>query len=221
VLYRLRLSLLLLATLSLSSLAAAETAHKELSLRLTNGFDFPIGAPDAIGYHRSRGFITGRHLGEDWVANGSSNHSLGKPVYSTGRGTVLLARDVHVDWGKVIVIRHAYLENNRVYFIDSLYAHLDQIEVKEGATIERGQKIGTIGNNHGMYSAHLHFEIHKNLKIGVNHTGFKKTLVNYWIPKEFIASRRSLAGKEKKVGLPITHFDIPSPSLFNLKKHYT
>ena len=45
---------------------------------------------------------------------------------------------------------------------DSVYAHLDRILVREGKQIVRGQQIGTIGTNRGMYTAHLHFEVRKN-----------------------------------------------------------
>lgn len=208
----------------IASIAFSGTLHagiffKPTSIKLTSGFDFPVARPDADGYYKSRGFRAGRHLGEDWVTDSGSRHSLGQPVYNIGQGVVLLARDIHVAWGNVIVIRHAYLEKNKICFADALYAHLDHIDVKEGATVERGQKIGTIGNNHGMYPSHLHFEIHKNLNIGVNHTSFARTLVNYWIPTEFIVKRRSLPGGERKTILPITHFDIPSPSSYAARKH--
>jgi murein DD-endopeptidase MepM/ murein hydrolase activator NlpD len=197
----------------------ATSPGKATPIKFANGFDFPIARPNAEGYYKSRGLRVGGHLGEDWLADGGSSHSFGQPVYNIGKGIVLLARDIHVAWGNVIVIRHAYLEKQKVCFADSLYAHLDHIDVKEGATVERGQKIGTIGNNHGMYPSHLHFEIHKNLNVGVNHTGFAKTLVNYWIPSEFIAKRRSLSGGERKTTLPITHFDIPSPSSYVARRH--
>lgn len=199
----------------------AEFFFKPSSIKLADGFDFPVAYPNAEGYYKSRGFRTGGHLGEDWVADGGSSRSLGEPVYSIGRGIVVLARDIHVAWGNVIVIRHGYFEKNELFFVDSLYAHLDHLDVKEGTTIERGQKIGTIGNNHGMYPSHLHFEIHKNLNVGVNHTGFSKTLVNYWIPTEFIVKRRKLAGDGRKVTMPITHFDIPSPSSYTVRRHHT
>lgn len=216
--YRLSFFISILLPL-LAKPAQAELPFQRTSIKLADGFDFPVAPPDAEMFYKSRGFRTGGHLGEDWVADGGSSHSLGQPVYSIARGIVILARDVHVAWGNVIVIRHAYLEKNQMFFIDSLYAHLDRIDIKEGSTVERGQKIGTIGNNHGMYPSHLHFEIHKNLNIGVNHTGFLKTLLNYWIPTEFIVKRRSLASGGKKTVMPITHFDIPSPSSYSSKKH--
>lgn len=214
-----RFSFFFIISLVFFETLCAENFSKPTSIKLANGFDFPVARPDADGYYKSRGFRSGGHLGEDWVADGGSGHSLGQPVYNIGQGVVLLARDVHVAWGNVIVIRHAYLEKNQIVFVDSLYAHLDRIEVKEGAMVERGQKIGTIGNNHGMYPSHLHFEVHKNLNVGVNHTGFLKTFVNYWAPTDFIVKRRTLPGGGRKVAIPITHFDIPSPSSYTARRH--
>ena len=49
-----------------------------------------------------------------------------------------------------------------------------------------------IGTNHGMYVAHLHFEIRKNLSIGINRSAFKRDFTNYYRPSEFIAARRKL-----------------------------
>lgn len=196
-----------------------EIAPKPSSIPLAEGFDFPVAPPNADDYYKSRGFRAGGHLGEDWLNTGGSSCSLGKPVYSIGPGIVILARDVHVAWGNVIIIRHAYFENGKTEFIDSLYAHLDHIDVKEGDVVTKGQHIGAIGNNHGMYPAHLHFEIHKNLNIGVNHTGFAKTLLNYWVPTDFIVKRRICSKGPSKALLPSTHFDIPAPWSHAVKSH--
>lgn len=192
---------------------------RPLFIRLAHGFDFPVAPPDANGFYKSRGLRPGGHRGEDWLINGGSTHSLGLPVFDIADGKVLLARDVHVAWGNVIVVRHAYFEDKKVQFVDSLYAHLDRILVKEGDTVSRGQQIATIGNNHGMYPAHLHFELHKNLHIGVNHTGFAKTFANYWPPTDFIVKRRTLPKGPRSALLPITHFDIPIPWKHSLR-HY-
>jgi hypothetical protein len=34
-------------------------------IKLANGFDFPVGKPEAQGYYKARGFGSGGHLGED------------------------------------------------------------------------------------------------------------------------------------------------------------
>src|SRR5213596_4270105 len=34
--------------------------------KLADGFDFPLGIPDAQGYYKARGFRSNGHIGEDW-----------------------------------------------------------------------------------------------------------------------------------------------------------
>ncbi|HLB32774.1 MAG TPA: M23 family metallopeptidase [Chthoniobacterales bacterium] len=204
------LAVTFLLVFPLSGRLFAKDSPKQV--HLASGFDFPVDPPNADEFYKSRGFRKGGHLGEDWLHEGGSSCSFGCPVTSIAHGFVILARDIHVAWGNVVIVRHAYLEQGVVHFIDSLYAHLNRIDVKEGDTIQKGQALGSIGNNHGMYPAHLHFELHKNLNVGVNHTGFAKDTSNYWIPTDFIIKRRNLKADTRLVSLPISHFDIPSPS---------
>jgi Peptidase family M23 len=175
-----------------------------------DGFDFPVAPPDALGFCKSRGFRAHGHLGEDWVIAGGKGQAFGHPVHAIGNGIIVLARDIRADWGNVVVIRHAWIEDRKLHFADSLYGHLDRIFVREGEQVKRGQRIGTIGNNHGMYPPHLHFEMHKNLTIGVNHAAGTRDLVSYWIPTEFITNRRKLHGGGRSVPAPAPHFQLPT-----------
>ena len=66
-----------------------------------------------------------------------------------------------------------------------------KIDVKEGDRVRRGQPIGTIGRApHGMYQAHLHFEIRKNLEIGLNRADFARDFSNYHAPRDFLDAHR-------------------------------
>jgi len=178
--------------------------------RLADGFDYPVGRPNADGYRISRGFTSFGHLGEDWVGQGGSGTDFGDPVYVIGTGIVTLARDFRRAWGNVVVVRHAFMEEGQVKYVDSLYAHLDRILVREGERVTRGQQIGTIGNAHGLYAAHLHFEVHKNLTIGVVHTMFPGDLSNYFIPSEFIKSRRALMAGNRVATVAMNNYVMPS-----------
>lgn len=201
----------LFAAIGLAILAALANADPNAALtRLADGFDFPVGKPAAEGYKISRGFTPNGHLGEDWVGQGGSGTDFRDPVYSIGNGVVTLARDFRRSWGNVIVIRHAYMEEGQVKYADSLYGHLDRILVREGQQIARGQQIGTIGNAHGLYAPHLHFEIHKNLAIGVVHTMFSGDLTNYYIPSDFINSHRSLQSGNRVTTVAMNNFVMPS-----------
>lgn len=176
------------------------------SVRVADGFDFPVGPPDGDGYYRFRGFRKGGHRGEDWNGLRGGNSDLGLPVYSIAHGIVLYARDALRAWGNVVVVRHAYLEKGKMTVIDSLYGHLGRVTVREGQRVKRGQQVGTIGSNREMYTAHLHFEIHKNLAIGTNGSVAKADLNSYHLPTPFISAHRKLDTGPGTCDVPINTF---------------
>jgi murein DD-endopeptidase MepM/ murein hydrolase activator NlpD len=77
----------------------------------------------------------------------------------------------------------------------------------------RGQQVGTIGTNRGMYPAHLHFEIRKNLFIGYNQRGFGKDYSNYYVPSSFIAQRRKLYGGGRSALVAVNTFNAQAREL--------
>jgi murein DD-endopeptidase MepM/ murein hydrolase activator NlpD len=164
------------------------------STRLADGFDFPVGKPEAEGYYKARGFRSGGHMGEDWDGIRGGDTDFNDPIYSIGDGIVVFARDVHLGWGNVVIVRHAYRESGTVKHIDSLYGHLNSILVRRGQRVARGQQVGTMGTAHGQYDAHLHLEIRKNLDIGMSKSKFQKNFSNYYDPSQFIATHRHLSG---------------------------
>ena len=112
---------------------------------LADGFDFPVGKPDAEGYYKSRGLRlrTPRHMGEDWNGVGGGNSDLGDPVYTVGHGLVTYASDARGRWGKVVIVRHAFRDpsSGKVLCCQTLYAHLDRIDVQLGQLVRRGDQI--------------------------------------------------------------------------------
>lgn len=72
-------------------------------------------------------------------------------VFPTKEGRVVLARD-YSNYGKTVIVRHDR-------GIESLYAHLDQIHVKEGQEVDRATLLGMVGNTGASTGKHLHFEI--------------------------------------------------------------
>jgi murein DD-endopeptidase MepM/ murein hydrolase activator NlpD len=178
----------------------------QVRTRIADGFDLPVGKPDAEGYYTSRGFLS-YHPGEDWNGLKGGNSDLGSPVYAIGNGYVTFARDARMGWGNVVLIRHIFMENGRLQTVDSMYAHLDKVLIREGQQVTRGQQVGTIGTNRGMYVAHLHFEIRKNLNIGINRSAFKRDLTNYHRPGAFIAARRKLPGGGRSAMIAINTYN--------------
>jgi murein DD-endopeptidase MepM/ murein hydrolase activator NlpD len=201
-------TLLVALASALFALAPNAALAKTVTHYLADGFDYPVGPPDASGYYKARGFWPNGHLGEDWNGRAGGNSDEGDPVYSIAHGVVVYSDDFRAGWGNVIIIRHAYREKNgRVYFIDSLYGHLQRRIVRNGDKVTRGEKIGTIGRGpHNMYYAHLHLEIRKNLALGMQRSKFKQDYSNYHSPTHFIAANRRLRQEFRQYRIPVDTF---------------
>jgi murein DD-endopeptidase MepM/ murein hydrolase activator NlpD len=193
------------------ALTGSALAQETAQVRMADGFDYPVGRDGAKAYYRARGFRVNGHVGEDWNGAGGGDSDLGDPVYSIAHGVVVYARDYRSGWGKVVIVRHAFFDNGQTQNADSLYAHLHDIFVREGQQITRGEKVGTIGNNRGMYDAHLHFELRKNLQVGLLRTSFARDLSNYWDPTAFIGTRRELPVPSLTAAVPINTFPSVAP----------
>jgi murein DD-endopeptidase MepM/ murein hydrolase activator NlpD len=189
--------------------------------RLADGFDLPVGKPDARGYYKARGFKSHGHLGEDWDGVGGGDTDLGDPVYCVGDGIVVFARDCHQGWGNVIIVRHAYREGGSVRNVDSLYGHLQKILVHRGQAVRRGQQIAEIGNAHGLYDAHLHLEIRKNIAIGMSRDKFAQDLSNYCDPTDFIESHRRLPSSGASYRVAMNTFTYDSRIHWDKLRNYS
>ena len=157
------------------------------TIKFTNGFDFPVGKPNAKKYYNAQKFGENEHLGDDWNGVGGGNTDLGDPIYSIANGYVSNAENVYGGWGNVIRIVH-YIDNENQ--IESLYAHCDEILVKKGDYIEKGHKIGTIGNNNGQYLAHLHLELRSQVGLPIG-GGYSFDTKGYLDPTEYIKNHRN------------------------------
>ena len=189
--------------------------------RLADGFDLPVGKPDGRGYYKARGMRAHGHLGEDWDGVGGGDTDLGDPVYCIGDGVVVFARDCHQGWGNVIIVRHAYREGLGVRNVDSLYGHLQKILVHSGQAIRRGQQIATIGNAHGLYDAHLHLEVRKNIAIGMSRDKFAQDFSNYYDPSDFILSHRHLQSSGASTRVAMNTFTYDSRIHWDKLRNYS
>jgi len=200
---------ILLAALALFAalLLPAGAQQKSARVALTDGFDYPVGKPDAAGYYKARGLRLRAplHYGEDWNGRGGGDTDMGDPVYSIGDGVVTWAYDVRQGWGNVVIIRYGYRDpaSGQVRFCDALYGHLRDMMVRVGQIVKRGQQVGTIGNNRGMYAAHLHFEIRHNLSIGMHRDSVARDMTNWADPTEFIKRYRRLNRDWGKASMPL------------------
>ena len=180
--------------------------------RIADGFDFPVGrGGDAAGYYMARKMSPYGHLGDDWNGTGGGNSDYGDPVRAIADGIVVYSENFGSNWGQVIIVRHKYRENDgSVRMVDSLYGHVINRRVSLGTPVRRGQQIAQIGNNNGMYLAHLHLEIRRNTDIGIQSWNFSKGLSNYCRPDQFIAGHRP--GKSSDASLRLAAATPPTPS---------
>jgi murein DD-endopeptidase MepM/ murein hydrolase activator NlpD len=134
---------------------------------------FVVVAALAVGGCASRGRVSGADLvPHGWpvpedvatvtsvfgVARGGSRHEgldlsapKGTRVRATADGVVSFAGRSG-DFGRLVVIDHGDGYQTR-------YAHLKNIEVKEGKRVMRGTTIGTIGKSGNATGYHLHYEV--------------------------------------------------------------
>ncbi len=103
---------------------------------------YEIGTP----FGQSGGlWSSGFHTGQDFPA------AIGTPVRAAAAGTV---RIEHPAWaGNLVRIDHG---NG----LETLYAHLSEIDVADGAHVTAGERIGAVGDEGNTTGPHLHFEVH-------------------------------------------------------------
>lgn len=106
------------------------------------------------------------HLAMDMVAEE------GSPVIAADEGTVV---SVQV-WDGTVTEGNNNSYGNMVQIlhtdgITTLYAHLSEINVREGDNVIRGQKIGRVGSTGNSTGAHLHFEViaENGMKVNPRH----------------------------------------------------
>jgi len=156
---------------------------------ISDGFDFPVGVPNAQNYYKAQNFGDNRHLGEDWNGRGGGNTDLGDPVYSIGNGLVTFSKDVCCGWGKTVRIVHHLPNHPEHQYVESVYAHLHTMDITVGSLVKRGQRIGTIGNANGRYNAHLHLEVRNFINMSLG-PGYGDDQFGYLVPTEFIRLNR-------------------------------
>jgi len=85
------------------------------------------------------------HSGVDFAAG------LGTPLYATADGVVS-----HSGWqsgyGRLVKIQHEF-------GIETRYAHMSRLRVKEGQRVSRGQRIGDMGASGRVTGVHIHYEV--------------------------------------------------------------
>lgn len=161
---------------------------------VVDGFDYPVGPPDAKAYYNAQPFGRNLHLGDDWNGRGGGNTDLGDSVFAIAQGVVLAADHMGGGWGNVLRIVHRMPLQHTYYCVESLYAHLLEFGKETGDTVARGDYIGKIGNADGAYWAHLHLEIRDTIGLPLG-GGYSQDTRGYLDPTAFIKANRVLNGE--------------------------
>ena len=98
------------------------------------------------------------HWGIDIAGSGNPD------VVAVAPGVIERVQDIETGYGKNVIIRHhgsdvEGLDRAITGLYTTLYAHMDSLDVVEGQIVERGEKIGTMGQTGGSTGDHLHFEV--------------------------------------------------------------
>lgn len=177
-----------------------------------DGFDAPIGTEaerresklwpghwqDSNGflnrYFDSAGKLA-YHTGADLNLNVPRwNMDRGAPVYTVASGVVTWAGRVGDYWHNIIIVKHDPLADGTVVY--SRYAHVENMLVRTGDRVRRGQQICVVGKSGGASgNYHLHFDIsptdvlleHPGHWPGADQAGVRKHYVD---PLQFIRERR-------------------------------
>lgn len=166
------------------------TPEEVVTLPLAVRFDMPMGSQHGALTYNARPFRISRHLGDDLNGIGGENSDLGDPVFAAGMGRVVYTGMPGAGWGKMIIVAHRLPADDEAGpVVQTMYAHLDEILVKPGQVVQRGDKIGTVGTGEGAYLAHLHFEVRQGPYINPAE-GYADTPLNRLSPEAFIQSHR-------------------------------
>jgi murein DD-endopeptidase MepM/ murein hydrolase activator NlpD len=79
----------------------------------------------------------------------------GLDVHSSGDGRVIAAHINRHGYGKEVLVDHGFGYTTR-------YAHLQDIFVKRGQKVKRGEVLGTLGSSGRSTGPHLHYEVRRN-----------------------------------------------------------
>jgi murein DD-endopeptidase MepM/ murein hydrolase activator NlpD len=171
------------------------------SLPTAARFDFPIGSENGALAYNAQPFTQNHHLGDDLNGIGGENSDLGDPVYAVADGRVLFADEGGPGWGNIVIVLHAYEENGARKYLQSYYAHLDEILVQPKQTVRRGEQIATVGTANGRYWAHLHFEMREFTTPFIG-PGYREDTRGWIDPSAFIARHRGAPEDDVGRGTP-------------------
>ena len=135
----------------IARLQVAASALPEVIKKSTGRFMWPVSGriTSTFGYRRHPIFGTvKRHTGID------ISRPNGTPIAAADGGKVVFS-GWYGGYGKAVIIVHKS-------GLSTLYGHLSRINVRTGAFVSKGDRIGAVGSTGYSTGAHLHFEVRVN-----------------------------------------------------------
>jgi murein DD-endopeptidase MepM/ murein hydrolase activator NlpD len=140
---------------------AAEAAPKKDAVNDEAAQD-DSAAPNATGISKLRWPVRGRTVTgygqrDAGVLNDGIDISApaGTPIKAAENGVVIYAGSGLKEFGNTVLVRHAD-------GLVTVYGHANELKVKRGQTIKRGEELGTTGMTGNAKAPMLHFEVRKN-----------------------------------------------------------
>lgn len=144
---------------------------------IADGFDSPVGTAEQragntvwpSGWRDATGFgyetvaiylqnFGSYHTGVDLNVGRGGNDDIGVPVYAPASGVVTYQANI-IPWGNVTIIHHDPLKGLGGLVTYTRYGHMQNVRVRVGQRVRRGEQIGEIGTGGGRYIAHLHYDV--------------------------------------------------------------
>lgn len=116
----------------------------EVTANATSGYEYPSRNQVTRNFDAAAGTMG------MWFAG-----NMGDPVLASQSGTVLYSGNGLPEYGNLIMIRHS---DNYI----TAYAHNSQLLVKEGDTVQRGQRIANMGSSGQTNQVGLEFQVRLN-----------------------------------------------------------
>lgn len=162
-------------------------------------YDIPLTGLDWLEYYNKHNVY---HPGIDFN-KGKGNEDLGNEVVAPKSGFVVYIHEnvlTSGGFGKFIILQHADKNYTR-------YAHLADIQIKEGQDIPIGKLIGHVGNTGTTY-AHLHFEVfnEKCMQLQIEHWRKFRMYPSGWskvkVKEYYLNPWEWLKGVDVETGIP-------------------
>ncbi len=92
----------------------------------------------------------------EWIKHEGVDYGgpVGTPVHTIAEGVVTHAGPMGA-YGNIVIVNHGH-------GVETRYAHLSRIEVRNGQKLQRGQTVGLLGGTGRVTGPHLHFEFREN-----------------------------------------------------------